>query len=170
MTLKKVKIDQLNFNPFTKIGKEWFLITAGDSIKNCNTMTASWGTMGVLWHKNIVTVYIRPQRYTKEFINQFTHFSLSFFDASHRKDLNYLGKVSGREKPDKITEANLQPIEIEQTISFKEANYIFIVKKLYHDQLEPDSFLFDDLTTKYYPEHDFHEVFVAEIEAVYTQE
>lgn len=170
MRLKKVKITELDFNPFTKIGKEWFLITAGNSVKNCNTMTASWGTMGVLWHKNVVTVFIRPQRHTKKFINQFTHFSLSFFDASHRKDLSYLGKVSGREHPDKIADAGLHPIEIDQTVSFKEAKYIFVVKKIYHDQLEPDSFLSEDLMTKYYPEHDFHEVFVAEIEAIYTQE
>lgn len=167
MGLKKVKINELDFNPFTKIGKEWCLITAGDSVKNCNTMTASWGSMGVLWHKNVVTVFIRPQRYTKEFINQSTHFSLSFFDSSHRKDLSYLGKVSGRDNPEKIAEVGLHPIEIDQTISFKEANFIFVVKKLYHDQLEPDSFLFDDLVTKYYPEHDFHEFFVAEIEAIY---
>ena len=65
MAFREIKIEELQFNPFTKIGKEWLLITAGDEEKH-NTMTASWGGVGVLWGKNVVTTYIRPQRYTKE--------------------------------------------------------------------------------------------------------
>ena len=30
MAFKEVDIKSLNFNPFTKIGSEWMLITAGD--------------------------------------------------------------------------------------------------------------------------------------------
>ena len=70
MGFKEVKAEELTMNPFTKIGKEWLLITAGNEEK-CNTMTASWGAMGVMWGKNAVTVYIRPQRYTKEFVDHF---------------------------------------------------------------------------------------------------
>lgn len=40
MAFKEVKIEELSFNPFTKISKEWMLITAGDEEKH-NTMTAS---------------------------------------------------------------------------------------------------------------------------------
>ncbi len=68
MSFREGKIEELQFNPFTKIGKEWLLITAGDEEKH-NTMTASWGGVGVLWGKNVVTTYIRPQRYTKEFVD-----------------------------------------------------------------------------------------------------
>ena len=64
-------------NPFVAIGKEWMLITAGDE-NQVNTMTASWGGMGVLWNKDVVTAYIRPQRYTKEFVDSQDCFSLSF--------------------------------------------------------------------------------------------
>ena len=68
MGFKEVKVEELPFNPFTKIGSEWMLITAGTEEKY-NTMTASWGGAGVLWNKNVVTCYIRPQRYTKEFVD-----------------------------------------------------------------------------------------------------
>ena len=68
MAFKEVKAEELQFNPFTKIGKEWMLITAGTEEK-CNTMTASWGGVGVIWGKDVVTAYIRPQRYTKEFVD-----------------------------------------------------------------------------------------------------
>lgn len=48
MAFKEVKIEELSFNPFTKISKEWMLITAGDEEKH-NTMTASWGGVGIMW-------------------------------------------------------------------------------------------------------------------------
>ena len=99
MSFKEVKMEELNFNPFTKIGTEWMLITAGDE-KKFNTMTASWGGVGIMWNKNVVTTYIRPQRYTKELIDQSGKLSLSFFDEGSRKMLNYMGTVSGRDEED----------------------------------------------------------------------
>ena len=51
MAFKEVKAEELQMNPFTKIGKEWMLITAGNEEK-CNTMTASWGGVGIMWGKN----------------------------------------------------------------------------------------------------------------------
>ncbi len=78
MSFQEVSIEELQMNPFTKIGKEWMLITAGNEEKH-NTMTASWGGVGVLWGKNVVTAYIRPQRYTKEFVDAQDVFTLSFF-------------------------------------------------------------------------------------------
>ena len=68
-------------NVFDAIGSQWMLITAGNDEK-INTMTASWGGMGVLWKRNVATVYVRPQRYTKQFIDASDHFSLCFFDES----------------------------------------------------------------------------------------
>lgn len=79
------------------IGKEWLLITAEKDGK-ANTMTASWGGVGVLWGKNVATLYIRPQRYTKEFVDASDTLSLSVLDESFRKTLNYLGTVSGRDE------------------------------------------------------------------------
>ena len=67
-TFQPYPIDLMEMNPFTKIGKEWMLITAGDE-KKANTMTASWGGVGVLWGKNVVYIFVRDTRYTKEFID-----------------------------------------------------------------------------------------------------
>ena len=90
MTFKTVHINTLDMNPFTKIGKEWLLITAG-TVDNCNTMTASWGGLGFLWNRNVATVYIRPQRYTKLFVDDNDMFTLSFFGRDFRKALTYIG-------------------------------------------------------------------------------
>lgn len=77
MSFKEIKPEELNFNPFTRIGSDWMLLTAGTEDK-FNTMTASWGGAGVFWGKPAVTCYIRPQRYTKEFVDKEELFSVSF--------------------------------------------------------------------------------------------
>ena len=42
-------------------------------------MTASWGRRRRILGKNVVTCYIRPQRYTKEFVDANDTFTLSFY-------------------------------------------------------------------------------------------
>ena len=83
------KLDAIDFNPYKKIGKEWFLVTAGDE-SGWNTMTASWGFAGVMWGKNTFTTVIRPQRYTKEFIDKAEYFTISFFKEEYKKALSVL--------------------------------------------------------------------------------
>ena len=69
MAFREISVEQLKDNPFTLINKDWMLITAGDAEKH-NTMTASWGGVGELWGKYVSTIYIRPQRYTLEFVER----------------------------------------------------------------------------------------------------
>ena len=107
MAFKEVDIKSLNFNPFTKIGSEWMLITAGGE-SGCNTMTASWGGLGVLWGKNVATCYIRPQRYTKKFVDANDTFTLSFYGPEYKQALSICGSKSGRDC-DKVKEAGLTP-------------------------------------------------------------
>ena len=95
------------------------LITAEKENK-VNTMTASWGGLGVMWGKNVVYVVIRPQRYTKEFIDFSTKFSLSFFSSEYKETLTYLGKVSGRDE-DKIKNSKLTVIKRNDVPIFEEA-------------------------------------------------
>ena len=108
MAFHEVPIESLEFNPFEKISKQWMLITAGDE-KKSNTMTASWGGVGIMWGKNVATAYIRPNRYTKEFVDATDHFTLSFLPEDERKALNYCGTVSGRDVEDKWAAAGLHP-------------------------------------------------------------
>ncbi|MBO5116601.1 MAG: hypothetical protein J6C25_03750 [Treponema sp.] len=48
--MKEINIEELQENPFKMIGKDWLLITAQKDGK-ANTMTASWGGLGVIWGK-----------------------------------------------------------------------------------------------------------------------
>ena len=90
------------------------LVTAGDAASH-NTMTASWGGLGVLWGAPVATCYIRQSRYTKEFVDGSDLFTLSFLDpAVWRRQLSYLGRVSGRDE-DKIKAAGLTPVAVDGT-------------------------------------------------------
>lgn len=167
MAYKKKKIEEMSFNPFTTIGKDWLLISAkkGDCV---NTMTASWGGIGVLWSKNVATVYIRPQRYTKEFIDQGEYFTLTFFDDC-KKELGILGSKSGRDS-DKIKEVGFTVEMLENQPTFKQGKMVMICKKIYHDSIKPAGFLEDGIDAKHYPSKDYHELYIGEIISVYENE
>lgn len=168
MGFKEIKVEELQFNPFTKIGNEWMLITAGDE-KGHNTMTASWGGMGVLWKKNVVTAYIRPQRYTKTFVDANDTFTLSFYDEKYRDALTLLGRKSGRDC-DKEAEAGLTPYYVDGTTAFEEANMILVCKKQYHQELKPECFDVKENDIACYPNKDYHMMYIAEILKVLVRE
>ena len=154
--------ENINDNIFSLIGKEWMLVAASDR-KKANAMTASWGGAGVLWNKNVVYVFIRPQRYTKEFIDSTDVFTLSFFDESYREMLGYFGRVSGRDE-NKIEKSglNLTLGEKGEPI-FDEARMTFVCKKLYAAPMIPEGFIDKELIEKNYPSSDYHMVYVGEI-------
>lgn len=161
MSFREISAEELDFNPFTRIGKDWMLITAGDEEK-FNTMTASWGGAGVFWGKNVVTCYIRPQRYTKEFVDAADQFTLSFFGPGHRDALNLCGTVSGRDC-DKAAKAGLTPFYTDGTTAFEEAQLIFVCRKLYADEMPAGQFIARENDEKWYPNHDYHTMYIAEI-------
>ena len=150
----------LEKTPFEMIGKNWTLLTAGDENKH-NTMTASWGGLGVLWNKNVVFAFVRPQRFTIEFMNDSDYFSCSFFDESYRNALAYCGKYSGRDV-DKAKECNLTPDFTENAPFFKEANTVLVCKKLFIQDMTEDCFI-DKTLLSNYENNDYHRVFVGEI-------
>lgn len=168
MGFKEISAEELQFNPFTKIGKEWMLVTAGDENRH-NTMTASWGGVGVMWGKNVVSVYIRPQRYTKEFVDANDTFTLSFYDEAWKKALGICGSKSGRDC-DKEAEAGLTPYYVDGTTAFEEADMILICKKQYHQDMAPEHFDVKENDEKWYPEKDYHTMYMAEIVKVLVRE
>lgn len=160
-TFQPYPIDLLEFNPFTKFSSEWALVTAGGK-SNANTMTISWGGMGVIWGKNVVYVFIRDSRFTKELIDQGEFFSLSFMDETYREALNYCGSHSGRNE-DKIKNAGLSVGAKHGIPYIDEANMVLLCNKLSATKLDKNSFLAKDLYEKFYPTDDLHTMYIAEV-------
>lgn len=157
--------DLLELNPFTKIGTEWMAVTAGDDTK-ANTMTASWGTLGELWGRHVVSIFVRDSRYTKEFIDRQDTFSLTFFDHSDkeiRPALKYFGAVSGRDE-DKLKNAKMHiDYASDGTPYIDEGNLVFICRKLSATRLTPEQFLDPAIDGSFYKDKDYHTMYVAEI-------
>lgn len=156
---------------FQLIGKEWMLITAGDS-SSFNTMTASWGGIGWLWNKPVAFIFVRPERYTHEFIEKNERLTLSFFPEEQRKALQVCGTKSGRDC-DKVKEAGLTPLALESgDMTFNEARMVLDCRKLFKSEMTEAQFLDKEIAQRWYndkPGGGFHTVYVVEIENVYTK-
>lgn len=166
LLLKEINVGELTLNPFEKIGKDWCLITAGDS--DCfNTMTASWGGLGVLWNKNVASCYIRPQRYTKEFVDRNEYFTLTFFPDGYRDALTLCGRVSGRDH-DKPKETGLTPVSTGESVTFEEASLVLVCRKLFAQEMKEESFIDKEVLRKNYPNMDLHTIYFGEIVKAYS--
>ncbi len=168
--MKEINYKDMQFNPFNLIGGEWMLVTAGNEQK-CNTMTASWGHLGCLWGRNDPTavIYLRPSRYTKEFVDREGYFTLCVMDKSFKKQMAYLGSVSGRNE-DKIGKAGLTPVFADNSVYFEEAKLVLVCKKLYQSELQERGFLYQDTIDENYSQRDFHTMYVGKIEKVLVRD
>ncbi len=159
--MKEINFKELSFNPMTMVGEDWLALTAGTKDSGFNSMTCSWGHMGNIWGKPSIVVYVRPQRYTKEFVDREDIFTVCFFD-DHKKELSYIGSHSGKDE-DKIAAAGLTPVFEDGITYFKEAKLVFVCRKLYRAPLQEDGFICKDTMERCYPEKDFHDMYVGEI-------
>ena len=66
----------------------WALVTAG-SLGDYNTMTISWGGLGTLWSKQVTTIYVKPIRYTYQFLEKNDYFTITFFDKRKADHQSY---------------------------------------------------------------------------------
>lgn len=155
-----IPIEQLEFNPFTTIGSDWALVSAGSKNK-ANTMTVSWGGVGVMWGKNVAFIFVRDTRYTKEFIDNGDFFSISFMNKEYKEQLNYCGSHSGRDV-DKIAQTGLT-WNYKHSIPFiDESSFVMLCQKLSATRLTEDSFISADIK-KWYPDDNMHTMYIAEI-------
>lgn len=152
--------EMTNFNFANFIGKG-ALLTAKRSDGALNTMTVSWGTSGVLWNKEVCTVFVRPQRYTHEFCEDADIFTLSFFGDERRDTLTYCGTKTGRDV-DKFTTCELNYTIENDACIFDDAKLTLVLKKLYKQQMTNECFLDNELL-KNYKNKDFHTSYTCEI-------
>ena len=166
--MRKIDPKTLKDNVFTLIGDEWMLVTAGTADR-CNTMTASWGGLGVMWGEPSATVYIRPQRYTKEFIDREDYFTLSFFAPEYRPQLSLCGSKSGREV-DKAAECGFT-VACGQGGApyFEQARLVLVCRKRFAQAMDGAA-MPADVREKWYPQQDYHTMYIGQIVEAYINE
>ncbi len=168
MSFKEIAPEEFNESVFKVIGKDWLLL-AGTVDGKTNAMTASWGGMGIMWGKPVAYVFIRPQRYTKEFVDNSQGMTISVFGEDKRKMMSYFGTVSGRDE-DKIAKSGLTKVEDNGQVYFEEARVAMVCRKLYAQELKQECFVDKDSDAKWYPDKDYHTMYVMEIEKLLIKE
>lgn len=166
--MERIEISQLEVNPFDAIGKDTFLITAGKEGK-WNTMTAGWGGLGYMWGKPAVFAFVRESRHTLSFLNENDTFSLSFFPPEKKSILAFCGSHSGRDT-DKEKGAGLTPVYTDGTVAFEEANLTIVASKASCHLIDKEGIKGDDVKAKWYPNGDWHYMFVGFVEGIYVPE
>ena len=158
---KEIKATEIKENGIDLLANQWGLVTAGTEA-GYNTMTVSWGAIGELWGRDCATIYIRPQRYTREFIDSNDYFTLSFYPPELKSIHSVCGSKSGRDC-NKTEATGLTPVFDREAPYFDEAKLVLVCKKMAVSKMEPTQFLDDTIDSKWYPEKDYHYVYYGEI-------
>ena len=116
----------------------------------------------------MATIYIRPQRYTKKFLDENNYFTLSFYPEQYRDALRLCGSKSGREI-DKVEATGLTPCYYEKAPYFEEAKLVLVCRKVAVSAFEPSQFL-DSGIMQNYAQNDFHAIYYGAIEKVLISE
>lgn len=167
--MKEVNTRSIKDNVIDEFHNKWALVTARKKDGTFNMCTIAWGSIGELWSKDVVTIYIKPIRYTDSFLNDDSFFTITFFNEDHRKDLSFCGSKSGKDV-DKIKNTNLIPIVLENGITFEGFRRVYVCKKIYQGQFENEGFVdSNDIINKYYKDEPLHNIYIGEIVAVYEK-
>jgi len=163
-----VPVDLLSLPVCHAFSARWMLLAAGDfAARDYNFMTVSWGMIGIVWGKPCATVFVRPSRHTRQFMDRMDSFTLSLFPQELHKALVWCGEHSGR-REDKVKGAGLTPIASQKISApgFDEAELIMECRKIYFADLDPGAFLDPSIGSNYPAHSDYHRMFVGEIAAV----
>ncbi|MGL4106891.1 flavin reductase family protein [Clostridium sp. LP20] len=163
-----------------KAVKSGALVTTkvGDKV---NSMTVSWGTLGIEWGKAIFTIFVREHRFTKEQLDKNPEFTVNIpVGDFNKKILGLCGTKSGRDI-DKISELNLS-LEESKSISvpgIKELPLTLECKVIYKQKQDKNQITEENLKACYPQDvdssfhganKDFHIAYYGEIVNAYIIE
>ena len=151
---------KLNVSAFEAFNNDWALVTAGTR-EHYNTMTISWGGLGTLWGKPVATVYVKPVRYTHEFLESNDYFTVSFYPEAYKKALGLLGTKSGRDG-DKVAEAGLTPVFLDGAVTFKQAKVTLVCKKIYRQDMDTAA-MPPEVVDSFYTQEAPHTMYIAQV-------
>lgn len=134
-----------------------------------NPMTIGWATLGVIWSEPILTVLVRPSRYTFELLEKSTYFSVCVPASSRamKKELEFCGTRSGRDC-DKAKECPLSMVPgITHGVSVIEGCGLFYECETVHKTHVLKESLDPGIISRYYPKGDFHDIYFGKILQTY---
>ena len=145
---------------FSQFNDKWALLSAGTKDDH-NTMTISWGGMGTLWFKPVVTVYVKPCRHTYGFMNDNEYFTVSFYPEEYKKALILMGSRSGRDM-DKDAASGLTVSDLGKAVTYEEAEATLLCRKIYFQDMNPAN-MPQDVVQQHYIMEEPHRMFIGEV-------
>ena len=131
-------IQNFTAQSFTKFDHDWAILTAGNK-DDFNSMTISWGGLGTLWNKPVAFLFVKPTRYTFEFVSKHDEITISFYDKEYKKALAIFGSKSGRDI-DKASATGFTPKFLDHGVTYEQAKETIVCKKLFMQQLDKSKF------------------------------
>ena len=166
--MRRIDPADLTIRPFHILDREWALLASGAA--RPNLMTVSWGGLGTLWERPMVTVYVRPTRYTFSLLAERPEFTLNFMPPAARPALQLCGTRSGRDldkwKAAGLTAEPSETIAVPRVAGARLALECRVVASL---DFDPQRFL-DAKIEKLYPNRDYHRVMFGELLAAWEAE
>lgn len=167
--MMEISPTKLSLNVIDIWRKQWLLLTAGTP-DDFNMMTVGWGSIGIMWAKPFAQVVVRPQRYTRKYMDLFDTFSLCAFPDEYHKDLTTLGTISGKDG-NKLAKTNLtvKNSKMISAPSYNEASLILECKTMYYQDMDPSKFL-DNSIQENYGSGDYHRIYYGEILTAFIED
>ena len=147
----KKKIEVLDYAAtILKAVKKGVLLTTKANGK-VNTMSISWGALGIEWNKPIFTTYVREGRNTRELLDANGEFTVNVpMDGSDLSLIGKCGSVSGRDV-DKIAANNLTLVEGEAVSVPAIKEYPLTLEcRVTYKQLQDDNAIAPEDIAKFY--------------------
>ena len=144
------------------------IISAGTK-ESHNSCVIGWGLLGVAWSKPLFIVYVKPDRYTYQFMEKSDYFTVSFIKKSLYKKFRIYGNKSGRDiNKEEESGAQIQFLD-NGGITFKEAEEVYVCKMMAKIQLEDKNLspeiieFYDKASTLFKQTKQPHGVYIGEI-------
>ena len=143
------------------------ILTAGDK-NGYNSMLIEWGSLGVAWRRPIFTVYVKPERYTHDFLEKYPIFTVSIFSKEFKKKMSIYGVTSGRDtNKEEKAGTHIQFLD-DGGITFEEAEEVFVCKIVARayvkdGELDPEIIEMFKSNLKLYTSTSAHTLFVGQI-------
>jgi len=168
MALEWIEPTDFVCRPFHLLDQEWALLVGGE--EHPNPMTVSWGGFGTLWNLPVVTLYVRPTRFTFSLLRQEATFTLNVLPSGFKTELTLCGTRSGRDidkwEATGLTKAPSERIAVPRVA---EAELSFECRTISTMQIEPSKFL-DESLHGHYPERDYHTAFIGRVLGLWASE
>ncbi|MBR2916539.1 MAG: flavin reductase family protein [Clostridia bacterium] len=133
-----------------------------------NTMTISWGNIGIEWNEDVFITMVRDSRFTKTALDKTGEFSVTIpLDDSMKKELAFCGSRSGRDV-DKIEECGFELTDGKSidVPAIKCHSLVIECKVLYAQRME-EAIMTPEFKEKFYSSGDIHTLYHGKITQIY---